>query len=119
MFTGVVQAVGRIASTRPFEVDAGRLDLRGVKVGDSICVQGACLTVTGKRGRRLRFDVSAETLRVTAGLDRPGAVNLERSLRFGDAIGGHLVAGHVDGVGAVVSLKKGIFRVKAPKALFR
>jgi riboflavin synthase len=119
MFTGVVQAVGKIVRTDPFEIDAGRLDLRGLKVGDSICVQGACLTVTRKRGRRLRFDVSAETRRVTAGLDRPGPVNLERSLRFGDAVGGHLVAGHVDGVGFVVSVKKSVYRVRAPKALYR
>ena len=119
MFTGIVQAMGRIVSVRPFLVDAGRLDLRGVRVGDSVCVQGACLTVTAKRGRRLRFDVSRETLRVTAGLDAPGPVNLERSLRAGDALGGHLVAGHVDGVGKVTQRKGSVVKIQLPRILRR
>jgi riboflavin synthase len=85
----------------PFEIDAGSLDLAGVAVGDSICVQGVCLTVTAIRARGFTADVSAETLRVTTGLDRPGAVNLEKSLGVGDKLGGHLVTGHVDGVGEV------------------
>ncbi len=117
MFSGIVQAVGRIVSTRPFVVDAGRLPLRGVRVGDSICVQGCCLTVTGMRGRRLSFDVSRATLRVTSGLDRPGEVNLERSLRLGDEVGGHLVTGHVDGVGKVVRVKGSEVTFRAPRAL--
>ncbi|MBM3354947.1 MAG: riboflavin synthase, partial [Betaproteobacteria bacterium] len=79
MFTGIVQAVGRIVSTKPLVIDAGKLPLAGVRIGDSICVQGCCLTVTNRAGRRLWFDVSPETLRVTAGLARPGAVNLEKS----------------------------------------
>ncbi len=76
MFTGIVQAVGRIEKLHPHAVATGRLPLGGVKIGDSICVQGCCLTVVRKAKARLWFDVSKETLRVTAGLDRPGAVNL-------------------------------------------
>src|SRR5262245_32226059 len=102
MFTGIVQAVGRIVRTAPFEIDCGELSLAGVAVGDSISVQGACLTVTALTSRGFTADVSAETLRVTAGLDRPGPVNLEKSLAMGDKLGGHLVTGHVDGVGEVV-----------------
>jgi riboflavin synthase len=119
MFTGIVQAVGRIVSVTPFVVDAGRLPLRGVKVGDSVCVQGCCLTVTRRRGRRLSFDVSRETLRVTSGLGRPGAVNLEQSLAFGDPLGGHFVTGHVDGVGEVLSFGNHVLKVRAPAALAR
>jgi riboflavin synthase len=68
---------------------------------------------------RLCFDVSRETLRVTAGLDRPGAVNLEKSLGLGDKLGGHLVTGHVDGVGVVVVRSGGLVKVRTPKALSR
>ncbi len=117
MFTGIVQAVGTIVKLKPFEVDAGRLDLRGVEIGDSICVQGACLTVTKRKGRRLSFDVSRETLDCTAGLDRRGAVNLEKSLGLGDRLGGHLVTGHVDAVGSVASVKGSVYTFRAPKAL--
>jgi riboflavin synthase len=85
MFTGIVQAVGKILRTDPLEIDCGGLDLADVVVGDSICVQGVCLTVTTIRPRGFTSDVSAETLRVTAGLDRPGAVNLEKSLALGGA----------------------------------
>lgn len=117
MFTGIVQAVGRIVSTTPFVVDAGKLPLADVRIGDSICVQGCCLTVTKKAGRRLSFDVSKETLRVTAGLARPGAVNLEKSLALGDRLGGHLVTGHVDGVGVCVAVKGSVYAFRAPAAL--
>lgn len=119
MFTGIVQAVGRIVSTRPFAVDAGRLPLADVKVGHSICVQGCCLTLTRKRGRRLSFDVSRETLRVTTGLERPGAVNLEKPLALGDPLGGHLVAGHVDGVGHVLRVRGSVYTLRAPRGLAR
>ena len=78
MFTGIVQAVGRIVRVSPLEIEAGALGLRDVTVGDSVMVQGACLTVTRKRGKRFCFDVSAETLECTTGLDRPGEVNLEK-----------------------------------------
>ncbi len=119
MFTGIVQAVGKIVSVKPFVVDAGRLPLADVKVGDSICVQGACLTVTKKRGKRLSFDVSHETLECTAGIDRVGPVNLEKSLRLADRLGGHLVSGHVDGVGHLVQAKGSVYTFRAPKAVAR
>jgi riboflavin synthase len=119
MFTGIVQAVGRIVRTAPFEIDCGSLELAGVALGDSICVQGACLTVTSLRGRGFTADVSEETLRVTAGLERPGAVNLEKSLAVGDKLGGHLVTGHVDGVGEVVSRRGGVVAIRLPAGLAR
>lgn len=119
MFSGIVQAVGRIVATKPLVVETGALGLSDVRVGDSICVQGACLTVVKKAKGKLQFDVSKETLRVTAGLDRPGAVNLEKSLAVGDRLGGHLVTGHVDGVGQVVKKNKGETRIRFPKPLAR
>ena len=119
MFTGIVQAVGRIEKLHPHVVATGRLPLSDVRIGDSICVQGCCLTVVRKAKGRLWFDVSRETLRVTTGLDRPGAVNLEKSLALGDRLGGHLVTGHVDGVGVVLGFSRGVLKVKAPRNLAR
>lgn len=119
MFTGIVQAVGRIVRVRPLEIEARGLDLGDVAVGDSICVQGVCLTVTALTPRGFTADVSEETLRVTAGLDRPGEVNLEKSLAFGGKLGGHLVTGHVDGVGQVSARNDGVLAVKLPKELAR
>lgn len=117
MFSGIVAAVGRIVSVEPFLVDAGRLPLADVKRGDSICVQGACLTVTRKKGKRLSFDVSDETRECTAGLVKPGPVNLEKALRLADRLGGHLVTGHVDGVGLVTQVKGSVYTFRAPKAV--
>jgi len=119
MFTGIVQAVGKIVSVKPFVVDAGKLPLTDVRVGDSICVQGACLTVTKKLGKRLSFDVSQETLECTSGLHRVGPVNLEKALRLADRLGGHLVSGHVDGVGLLVQVKGSVYTFRAPKAVAR
>ncbi len=119
MFTGIVQAVGKIVSVKPFVLDAGKLPLSDVRVGDSMCVQGACLTVTRKRGKQLSFDVSRETLECTTGFDRPGPVNLEKALRLADRLGGHLVAGHVDGVGHLVQAKGSVYTFRAPKAVAR
>lgn len=108
MFTGIVQAVGTIEAVAPLAkgvrltIDAGELDLNDVALGDSICVQGCCLTVVARGGRKLGFDVSRETLDCTVGLDRSGGVNLEKSLALGDKLGGHLVTGHVDGLGEVL-----------------
>jgi len=119
MFTGIVQAVGRIRRASPFEVDAGKLPLADVRVGDSILVQGACLTVTRKRGKSLFFDVSRETLDCTTGLDRAGPVNLEKALRLADRLGGHLVSGHVDGIGLVTAVAGSVYRFRAPKAVAR
>jgi riboflavin synthase len=110
MFTGLIQAVGRVASARAsgqsslVVIDAGGLDLGDVATGDSIACNGICLTVTQLTSHGFTVDVSPETLRVTTGLSVGAAVNLEKSLRLADRLGGHLVAGHVDGVGEVVSM---------------
>lgn len=117
MFTGIVQALGRIVRTNPLEIDCAGLDLADVAVGDSICVQGVCLTVTTTRPRGFTADVSEETLRVTTGLDRPGEVNLEKSLALGGRLGGHLVTGHVDGVGEVTKRNGTVVAVRAPRPL--
>jgi riboflavin synthase len=107
MFTGIVQAVGRIAAVEArgdglrVAVDIGIPDVADVAVGDSIAVNGCCLTVVEINGSTLDFDVSAETLRCTTGLDRIGDVNVELALRLADRLGGHLMTGHVDGVGTV------------------
>jgi riboflavin synthase len=107
MFTGIVEAVGRITAARArsgglrLAVDAQALKLSDVAVGDSVALNGCCLTVVEQSGATLAFDVSAETLACTAGLDRAGDVNLETALRFGDRLGGHMMSGHVDGVGIV------------------
>lgn len=112
MFTGLVAAVGRITHLEPLAdsqqggvrltIDAGELDLSDVRLGDSIAVQGACMTVIALQPPGFQVDVSRESLNLTIGLDHEGEVNLEKSLRVGDQIGGHLVSGHVDGMGEVV-----------------
>ncbi|MEO8345349.1 MAG: riboflavin synthase [Betaproteobacteria bacterium] len=107
MFTGIVQGVGRIAHVAPagdgvrIVVDLGVRKIADVALGDSICVNGCCLTVSAMDGASFSFDLSAETLRCTTGLDHPGDVNIELALRLADRLGGHLTSGHVDGVGAV------------------
>lgn len=107
MFTGIVQGVGRIATAKAaadglrLSLDTGTLDLSDLRVGDSVAVSGCCLTIVAVGKGTLAFDVSAETLRCTARLDRPGPVNLEKALQLSDRLGGHLVAGHIDGVGVV------------------
>ena len=109
MFTGMVEAVGRVAArerTRDgmrVRIDAGALDLADVAIGDSIAVAGCCLTVVAIAPPLLEFDVSDETLRCTVGFDVDHPVNLEKALRLSDRLGGHLVAGHVDGVGTVAA----------------
>ena len=108
MFSGIVAAAGKINRIKPLErgarltIHAVRLGLDDVGIGDSICVNGVCLTVVAKTTASFDVDVSAETLHCTAGLDQPGEVNLEKALRLSDRLGGHLVSGHVDGVGEVV-----------------
>jgi riboflavin synthase len=84
-------------------VAAAGLDAGDIAVGDSVAVNGCCLTVVATDGATLQFDVSAETLACTAGLAAPGEVNLEQALRLADRLGGHLVQGHVDGVGTVTA----------------
>jgi len=107
MFTGIVQAVGRVMELKPagqaaaVTIDAGGLDLGDVAVGDSIACNGVCLTVTRRTRDGFSVDVSHETLRVTAGFAPGTAINLEKSLRLADRLGGHLVSGHVDGIGEV------------------
>lgn len=109
MFSGIVAAVGRIEHIAPLAdgiritVDTNGLDLSDIIVGDSVAHSGVCLTVVEMDGARLRYDVSRETLNCTVGLDAVGnEVNLEKALRLADRLGGHLVTGHVDGVGEVV-----------------
>lgn len=120
MFTGIVQAVGKIVRASPLELECPSLDLSDVRVGDSICVQGVCLTVTKLTNRGFTADVSAATRAVTVGLDRAGAnVNLEKSLALGERLGGHLVTGHVDGVGEVLTFAEGVLRVRVPAELRR
>ena len=108
MFTGIIQAVGKIARTEPRDQDqrlviqAGALDMGDVQMGDSIAVNGVCLTVVRFDQNSFDVDVSAETLRCTVGFDVDSEVNLEKALRLADRLGGHLVSGHVDGVGEVV-----------------
>jgi riboflavin synthase len=132
MFSGIVQAVGSIVRITPrgdgarIVLDAGTLDLADVSVGDSIAVAGCCLTVVEVSARMLAFDVSAETLARTAGFDRTGQVNLERSLRLSDRLDGHLVSGHIDGVGAVARVDRlggdqgsRVVTIDAPESLAR
>ena len=109
MFSGIVAGTGKIQSITPLEdgvrltVDTGALGLNDVAVGDSIANSGVCLTVVAKDGASACFDVSRETLNCTAGLDAEGnEVNLEKALRVDDRLGGHIVTGHVDGVGEVL-----------------
>lgn len=129
MFTGIVQAVGKISrvDARPggvrLAIHAVRLGMDDVGIGDSIAVNGVCLTVISKTTSGFETDVSAETLRCTAGLDGQGEVNLEKSLRLDDRLGGHIVSGHVDGMGEVVAFEpvgeSHLLRIRAPKDLER
>jgi riboflavin synthase len=112
MFTGIIVATGPVTSLTEkggdleLGIDAAALDLQRVAIGDSVSVQGACLTVTRKQGACFYADVSRETMaKTTLGVLKPGSkVNLEPSLRAGDALGGHWVSGHVDAVGKLRAL---------------
>ena len=112
MFSGIVQGVGRIVDVeRPSAVGGARLTIDArdvpefkVDVGDSIAVAGACMTAVHVDGSTFTVDTSRESLARTSGLDAPGEVNIETSMRLGDALGGHLLAGHVDDVGEVVAM---------------
>ena len=133
MFTGIVTGVGRIAAVhdlgsslqhgKRLTVQAPAGYLEDVQPGDSIALNGACMTVTGLDPAAGRFtvDISAESLDKTAGLGQAGAVNLEKALRANDRLGGHIVSGHVDGIGAVTHFapigESHELRVMAPRAL--
>ena len=129
MFTGIIEAVGQIQSMQPkggdvrLYVRTGKLDLGDVKLGDSIAVNGVCLTAVELPGDGFWADVSQETIRRTALSSlKPGSrVNLEKALTPTTRLGGHLVSGHVDGVGKVLSLHQDArswhFRVEAPAEL--
>jgi riboflavin synthase len=131
MFTGIITAVGQIKHAQAkgdglhllIEVPAGYLD--DVVLGDSIAIQGACMTATELTGTTFALDISRESLNKTIGLDKVGPVNLEKALRLNDRLGGHLVSGHVDGVGKVAHFAtvvqdpygSWLLRIEAPKAL--
>jgi riboflavin synthase len=133
MFTGIITGVGRIVAVQPLgsslkhgkrltiETPAGYLD--DVGLGDSIALNGACMTVTSLAAAENRFtiDISAESLDKTAGLDQTGPVNLEKALRAHDRLGGHIVSGHVDGIGRVTHFaqvgESWELRVMAPASL--
>jgi riboflavin synthase len=109
MFTGIIAAIGKIASVQAhgdgyrLKIDAQTLDLSDVILGDSIAIQGACMTVVALHPTENTFeiDISAESIQKTIGLNQVGPVNLEKALRLNDRLGGHLVSGHVDGIGKV------------------
>ncbi len=116
MFTGIIEAIGEITQATALNEQSGNglaltiapgsLDLSDVKLGDSIAVNGICLTVTALDNRQFSVAVSQETLNCTQGLNRTGAqVNLEKAMRLSDRLGGHLVSGHVDAVGTVVKFE--------------
>ena len=128
MFTGIITAKGKISHVQPLEkgvrltIEAPGLKLADVALGDSIAHAGVCLTVIAKKKNSYQVDVSRETLDCTVGLDKPGGeVNLEKAMRLNDFIGGHLVSGHVDGVGEVEMFESigesHELVIKAPKAL--
>ena len=131
MFTGIITAVGKIKSAAPagdglhlrIEVPAHYLD--DVALGDSIAIQGACMTATKIEGNTFSLDISRESLNKTVGLDVVGTVNLEKAMRLNDRLGGHLVSGHVDGMGKVTHFAavtqdadgSWLLRIEAPKEL--
>jgi riboflavin synthase len=131
MFTGIITGVGRIAAVQDLgsspqhgkrlRVEAPAGYLADVQLGDSIALNGACMTVTGLEGDAFTIDISAESLARTAGLAQAGRVNLEKALRAHDRLGGHIVSGHVDGIGTVTKFEpvgeSFELRVLAPREL--
>jgi len=116
MFTGIVAAVGTITHVEKLSsqadtglkltIDAGSLAMQDVGLGDSIAINGACMTVVSKTGQQFCIDISRESLNLTSGLDQTGPVNLEKAMTLTDRLGGHLVSGHVDGLGTVVKFNQ-------------
>lgn len=129
MFTGIIEAVGRIKQVEQRDrgvrltVESDRLDFSDVAIGDSIAANGVCLTVIALAGQGYTVDVSQETLNCTVGLDGTGELNLEKAMRLSDRLGGHLVSGHVDGVGEVVTFEpvgeSHLLSIRAPGDLAR
>jgi riboflavin synthase len=129
MFTGIIQSIGRIHEYEARGGDArmvisgGGLDFSDVALGDSIAVNGVCLTAVALTPDSFTVDVSAETLRCTAGFIPGAEVNLEKALRLADRLGGHLVSGHVDGVGTVHRFaqvgESHVLEINAPRELAR
>ncbi len=129
MFTGIIQSTGKIESITPagedlkLNIQVGSLDMADVQIGDSIAVNGVCLTAVTFDATHFEVHVSKETLNCTVGLDSMREVNLEKALRLSDRLGGHLVSGHVDGVGQVVRFEPAgdcwLLMVRAPHALSR
>ena len=129
MFTGIIEAIGSIRALSPkggdvrVQVDTGQLDLSDVKLGDSIAVNGVCLTVVELPGKSFWADVSRETMACSAFIDlhTGSRVNLEKALTPTTRLGGHLVSGHVDGVGEVLSREENAravqFKIRAPREL--
>ena len=130
MFSGIIAALGHITQLTPrldgtptvrLTVEAGQLGLDDVALGDSIACNGVCLTVVDKQDNAFYVDVSPETLSCTIGLAEPGPINLEKALRLSDRPGGHLVSGHVDGVGEVLRFDpvgdNRLLEIRAPHAL--
>ena len=127
MFTGIIETTGRIetADVTPentrLAINAPKLGLHNVAIGDSVAVNGCCLTVVAKSPETFSVDVSNETLSLTTGFPLGSEVNLEKSLRFGDRLGGHLVSGHIDGVGLVTAMDdlgaSWRLEIEAPQAL--
>ena len=134
MFTGIIQAVGEVIQIKTLNEDPnlgyklsispGLLDMADVSIGDSISINGVCLTVTSIQNQFFTVDVSPETLKCVWGLDRIGqAVNLEKALRLSDRLGGHLVSGHVDTTGEVTRYEPSgenyLLTIRCPRRLMR
>jgi len=130
MFTGIIEAVGEIKKIIPLEngvrieITSGGLDLSDLRIGDSIATNGVCLTITTLMGNTISMEVSRETLSCTQSLDtRGGRVNLEKAMQLSDRINGHLVSGHVDGVGKIIKLEPAgesyILAIRPPIALMK
>jgi riboflavin synthase len=129
MFTGIVAAVGRVVAATPsaggvrLRIDTGTWPLDDVAIGDSIAVNGACLTVVSRTDHTFDVDLSQETLACVVGFEAQARVNLEKALRLADRLGGHLVTGHVDGIGTVERVTavgdNRVLEMRVPEALAR
>ena len=130
MFTGIIEAIGEIKKIIPLEngirieITSGGLNLSDVCIGDSIATNGVCLTITNLVESIISMEVSRETLNCTQGLDiQGGRVNLEKAMQLSDRINGHLVSGHVDGVGKIIKLEpvgeNHILVIKPPASLMK